>query len=89
MFLLIHFNQTHLSDYPILAHMARDILDIPGVSISVEWLFSSSKHTLSNAHSSMMVESTSKTITAKEWLKKGFGYEVHYLENVRILGDAK
>jgi len=31
-----------------------------------------------------------KTITAKEWLKKGFGYEVHYLDNdVRILPDTK
>jgi hAT family C-terminal dimerisation region len=65
------------------------ILTIPGISISVERLFSSSKHTLSNTRSSMTVESALKTITTKEWLKKGFGYEVHYLDNVRILLDMK
>jgi hypothetical protein len=73
----------------VLALISRDILAIPGVSISVERLFSSSKHTLSDARSSMMAESASKTITTKEWLKKGFGYEVHYLDNVRILLDTK
>jgi hypothetical protein len=77
--------QNHTNDFPVLALIARDVLAIPGVSISVEQLFSSSKHTLSDARSSMTAESTSKTITAKEWLKKGFGHEVHYLENVRIM----
>jgi hypothetical protein len=69
----------------VLTHIAHDILAIPGVSISVEQLFSSSKHTLSNAHSAMMVESASKTVVAKEWLKKGFGVGINYLDDVRIL----
>jgi len=73
----------------VLALIAHDILAIPGVSISVEHLFSSSKNTLSKTHSSMMAESTSKTITAKEWLKTGFGCKVHYLDNVCILLDTK
>jgi hypothetical protein len=36
---LIHLNQTHSLDYPILACIAQDILALPGVSISVEQLF--------------------------------------------------
>ncbi|KIM72366.1 hypothetical protein PILCRDRAFT_803956, partial [Piloderma croceum F 1598] len=81
--------QKHANDFPVLTLIARDILAIPGVSISVEHLFSSSKHTLSDVRSSMTAESASKTITTKEWLKKGFGYKVHYLDNVRILLDTK
>ena len=34
--------QIHTVDFPVLARIARDILAIPGVSISVERLFSSS-----------------------------------------------
>jgi hypothetical protein len=43
--------QIHTVDFPVLACITHDILAIPGVSISVEQLFSSSKHTLSDAHS--------------------------------------
>ena len=53
-----------------------------GVSISVEWLFLSSKHTLSDSHSSMTAESASKTVVVKEWLKKGLGAGVNYLDDV-------
>ncbi|KII89944.1 hypothetical protein PLICRDRAFT_107806, partial [Plicaturopsis crispa FD-325 SS-3] len=74
----------HASDFPVLSRIARDILAIPGVSVSVERLFSSSKHTLTDSRSSMGVESASKTILTKEWLKKGFGEGLHYLENVSI-----
>ena len=34
--------QIHTVDFPVLARIVRDILAIPGVSISVERLFSSS-----------------------------------------------
>jgi hypothetical protein len=73
----------------VLALIVCDILAIPSVSISVKCLFSSSKHTLSDMCSSMMAESASKTITTKEWLKKSFGYKVHYLDNMCILLDTK
>lgn len=66
----------------MLARIARDILAIPGVSISVERLFSSSKHTLSDTRSSLSAKSASKTVVAKEWLKKGFGNGVNYLDNI-------
>ena len=65
--------QIHAVDFPVLSRIAHDILAIPGVSISVERLFSSSKHTLSDARSAMTAESASKTVVAKEWLKKGLG----------------
>ena len=61
--------QLYAEHFPVLARIARDILAIPGVSISVERLFSSSKHTLSDARSSLSAESALKTVVAKEWLK--------------------
>ncbi|KAJ7776828.1 hypothetical protein DFH07DRAFT_731483, partial [Mycena maculata] len=48
-----------------------DILAILGVSISMEWLFSSVKHTLSDAHLSMTTETAAVDIVMKEWLKYG------------------
>ncbi|KAJ7720756.1 hypothetical protein DFH07DRAFT_760713, partial [Mycena maculata] len=51
-----------------------DILAIPGVSISVEHLFSSVKHTLSDARSSMTAETAAVDIVTKEWLKSGLDY---------------
>jgi hAT family C-terminal dimerisation region len=78
--------QKHASDFPVLALIAQDILAIPGVSISVERLFSSSKHTLSDSCSSLTAESASKTVVAKEWLKNGFSEGVNYLDNIRTRG---
>jgi hypothetical protein len=64
--------------------VARDILAIPGVSISAECLFSSLKHTLSNARSSMTAETASVDIVTKEWLKSGLAEGVDYMEFIRI-----
>ena len=77
--------QRHDLDFPVLAHIARDILAIPGVSISVERLFSSSKQTLSDSRSSLTAQSASKTVVAKELLKKGFGESLNYLDDIRTL----
>ncbi|KIJ12668.1 hypothetical protein PAXINDRAFT_32112, partial [Paxillus involutus ATCC 200175] len=57
------------STFPVLYRVACDILAVPVVSVSVKHLFSSSKHTLSDARSSMTAETTSATIITKEWLK--------------------
>lgn len=70
--------------FPVLSRIARDILAIPAVSVSVERLFSSSKHTLSDSRSSLSAESASITIIAKEWLKRDFGHGVNFLEGVNI-----
>jgi hypothetical protein len=52
-----------------MMHVAWDILAIPGVTISVECLFSSVKHMLSDARSSMTAETISMDIVTKEWSK--------------------
>ena len=75
--------QLYAEHFPVLARIAHDILAILGVSISVEHLFSSSKHTLSDAQSSLSAESASKTVVSKKWLKKGFGEGVNYLNDIR------
>ena len=77
--------QQHALDFPVLARIARDVLAIPGVSISVERLFSSSKQTLSDARSSLTTQSASKTVVAKELVKKGFGEGLNYLDDDRTL----
>ncbi|KAJ6551542.1 hypothetical protein B0H19DRAFT_1073230 [Mycena capillaripes] len=59
----------------VLACIACDMLAIPGVSIAVEHLFSSSKHTMSDARLSMAAAIISVTVVAKELLNTGFGQE--------------
>ncbi|KAJ7710654.1 hypothetical protein B0H17DRAFT_914879, partial [Mycena rosella] len=46
--------------------------------ISVERLFSSVKHSLSDARSSMTAETASVDIVTKEWLKSGLGKGINY-----------
>ncbi|KAJ7687508.1 hypothetical protein B0H17DRAFT_939352, partial [Mycena rosella] len=47
-------------------------------TISVEHLFSSVKHSLSDARSSMTAEMASVDIVTKEWLKSGLGKGINY-----------
>ncbi|KIK74772.1 hypothetical protein PAXRUDRAFT_174658, partial [Paxillus rubicundulus Ve08.2h10] len=65
--------------FPVLSRIVQDILAIPAISISVERLFSSSKHTLSDSCSSLTAESTSLTVISKEWLKLGYSDGIDYL----------
>jgi len=74
----------HANEFPVLSRIARDILAIPGVSISVERLFSSSNHTLSDTRSSMTAESASKTGVVKKWLKKGLGEGIDFLDGFQV-----
>jgi len=74
----------HAIHFPVLARIARDVLTIPGVSIAVERLFSSSKHTMSDARSSMAAATASATVVAKELLNAGFGEGLDYLEGISI-----
>jgi hypothetical protein len=76
--------QQRAAEFRILSCIARDVLAIPGVSISVERLFSSSKHTLSDSRSSLTASSASKTVVAKDWLKQGLGNGVEYLDGQQI-----
>jgi hypothetical protein len=68
------FWQENSGTLKYMGYIVRDILAIPGVSISVEHLFSSLKHTLSDAQSSMTAETASVDIATKEWLKSGVNY---------------
>ena len=74
--------QLYANHFPVLACIAHDILTIPGVGISVKHLFSSRKHTLSDTQTSLSAKSASKTVVAKEWLKRGFGEGVNYLDDI-------
>ena len=77
--------QIHAVDFPILTHIACDVLAVPGVSIYIKWLFPSGKHTLPDSCSAMTAESTLKTVVGKEWLKKDLRVGVNYLHDVHIL----
>jgi len=77
--LIISPLQLYYDHFPVLAWIAHNILTIPGISISVEHLFSSSKQTRSDVQSSLSAKSASKTVVTKEWLKRGFSKGVNYL----------
>ena len=68
----------------VLQLVARDVLAIPAVSVSVERLFSESKQTLWDQRSSMGAQTASETILTKMWLKGGLGVDVNYLDGVSI-----
>jgi hypothetical protein len=55
-----------------------------GVSISVECLSSSVKHTLSDARSSIIAETASVDIVTQEWLKSGLGQGINYMDFIKI-----
>ncbi|KAJ7752449.1 hypothetical protein DFH07DRAFT_745008, partial [Mycena maculata] len=68
----------------ILSCIPRGILAIPGVSIAVKWLFLSSKHTMSDAWSSMAAATATATVVKKEFLNTGFSVGLDYLEGISI-----
>jgi len=63
--------QEHAHDFPVIAKIARDYLAIPGTSVSVERLFSSSRHLCSDLRSSLHAESISEAMCAKMWIRAG------------------
>ncbi|KAJ7023969.1 hypothetical protein C8F04DRAFT_890992, partial [Mycena alexandri] len=54
------------------------------VRISVECPFSTLKHTLSDARSSMTAETVSIDIITKGWLKSGLDEGVNYMDFIKI-----
>ncbi|KAJ7312825.1 hypothetical protein DFH08DRAFT_717185 [Mycena albidolilacea] len=70
-----------------MARVVQDILAIPGVSISIERLLSSVKHTLLDAQSFMTAEMVSVDIVTKEWLKLGLGQGINYADFIEIHDD--
>ncbi|KAF7360904.1 Dimer-Tnp-hAT domain-containing protein [Mycena sanguinolenta] len=58
--------------FPVVARMARDFLAIPGTSVSVEHLFSRSRHLCHEARGSMKAETITQAILTKMRIKAGY-----------------
>lgn len=63
--------QAHAHEFPVIAAMARDFLAIPGASVSVERLFSASRHLCVDSRSSLKAETITEAMCAKRWLRDG------------------
>lgn len=63
--------QIHHSEYPVHARMARDFLAIPGAMVSVERLFSRSRHLCTDQRSSLKAATLTQAMCTKEWLREG------------------
>ncbi|KAF7328569.1 Dimer-Tnp-hAT domain-containing protein [Mycena venus] len=61
----------HERDFPVIAAMARDFFAIPGTSVSVEHLFSKSRHLCRETRSSMHADTIMKAMLTKMWIKAG------------------
>jgi len=51
--------------------MARDFLAIPATSVSVERVFSKSRHICSDIRSSLKAETISEALLTKVWIRSG------------------
>lgn len=67
-----------------IARGARDVLAVPGVSVSVERLFSSCKLTLTDTRSALTAINAARLIVAKEWARRGRADAVAFLDGVSI-----
>lgn len=54
--------------------MARDVLAIPGASVSVERLFSKARHICADTRSSLKARSITELMCCKEWIRAGLLY---------------
>ncbi|EIN07766.1 hypothetical protein PUNSTDRAFT_70285, partial [Punctularia strigosozonata HHB-11173 SS5] len=57
--------------FPILSRMARDFLAIPATSVSVERVFSKSRHICSDLRSSLRAETIQQALLTKVWIRSG------------------
>ena len=64
-------HQDHERDFPIISRMARDFLAIPGSSVSVERLFSKSRHLCTDLRGSLKAETVTEAMCARQWLRDG------------------
>lgn len=61
----------YAAEYPTLARMVWDYLAIPAMSVSVERIFSKSRHICSNLRSSLKEESIRMALLTKAWIQSG------------------
>ncbi|KAF5323187.1 hypothetical protein D9758_018064 [Tetrapyrgos nigripes] len=89
----LHWWKTHTGSkdgFPIISRIARDFLAIPGASVSVERLFSSSRHLCSDLRSSLKAEMTTSAMCSKLWFKQGmFDFDVKRLVSAEYEGKKK
>jgi hypothetical protein len=55
----------------MIAYMSRDYLAIPATSISVERLFSTSRHLCTDVRNSLKAETITQSMCAKHWIRQG------------------
>ncbi|KIL56765.1 hypothetical protein M378DRAFT_37370, partial [Amanita muscaria Koide BX008] len=58
----------HATEFPIISRMARDYLAIPATSVSVERVFSKSRHICSNLRSSLKEKTITMALLTKVWI---------------------
>ncbi|KAI3861929.1 hypothetical protein MKX03_004437 [Papaver bracteatum] len=61
--------RTNSTRYPILSHMARDILDIPVSSVASESAFSTGRRVIDPYRSSLLPKTVEALICAQSWLR--------------------
>ncbi|EEB97734.1 hypothetical protein MPER_02884, partial [Moniliophthora perniciosa FA553] len=78
----------HADNFPILACMARDFLAIPATSVSVERVYSQSRHICQDLWSALKAETVSEAMLSKAWIKSGL-LEVTPPPRIRITHGSK
>jgi hypothetical protein len=68
---LLFLLKAHQHEFPVIARMARDFLAIPGAMVSVERLFSKSRHLCADQCSSLKAATLTQAMCTKEWLQEG------------------
>ncbi|EMD35113.1 hypothetical protein CERSUDRAFT_54316, partial [Gelatoporia subvermispora B] len=58
--------QTHETEFKVISRIAKDFLAIPGASVAVERLFSSSHHTCAHTRCSLKMETITELMCVKE-----------------------
>ncbi|KIJ57959.1 hypothetical protein HYDPIDRAFT_60283, partial [Hydnomerulius pinastri MD-312] len=59
----------HEHDFPTISRIARDVLVTPGAIVSVERLFSSSRHLCTDQRSSLKAETVTRSMCVKRWIR--------------------
>jgi len=61
----------HATEFPTIALMARDYLAIPATSVSVEHVFSKSRHICTDLRSSLKESTIKMALLTKVWIRSG------------------
>ena len=63
--------QTHEKEFSVISKIACDFLAIPATSVSVECLFSKSRHLCTDLRTSMKAETVIEAMCTKAWIREG------------------